>query len=71
MTNSRGAGARAMRRSAPAGADETRAAWSSDGSRIVFQRNDDDGLAYGEVFVMNADGSGVLNLSNNPEVDRP
>ncbi len=54
-----------------AGAGETRAVWSSDGSRIVFQRNDDDGLGYGEVFIMNADGSGVLNLSNNPEVDRP
>ncbi len=38
--------------------------WSPDGTRIVFTRNL-GGAAGNEVFVMNADGSNQVNLSNN------
>jgi Tol biopolymer transport system component len=39
-------------------------AWSPDG-RIAFTRRDD----IGEIFVMNADGTGLTNLTNNPATD--
>lgn len=39
--------------------------WSSDGSRIVFVRTI-FGTSDQEVFLINADGSGLTNLSNNP-----
>lgn len=37
--------------------------WSPDGSRIVFYSNRDSGRT--QIWIMNADGSGQLNLSNN------
>ena len=45
--------------------DET-AEWSFDGSRIVFQRADANGIA---VYIMNADGSNLTRLSPTPGQD--
>src|SRR5207249_3151631 len=42
------------------------AVWSADGKKLAFQSTRDDG---GELYVMNADGSGHLNLTNNPAAD--
>src|SRR2546422_3055032 len=41
---------------------------SPDGSKILFETNRDGNW---EVYVMNADGSGPLNLSNNPASEDP
>jgi TolB protein len=38
---------------------DTAPEWSADGSRIVFERE-------GDIYVMNADGTGVTNLTNTP-----
>jgi TolB protein len=48
--------------------DDTDPSWSSDGTRIAFESNRDGDI---EIWVMNADGSGARNLTNNPsyEVD--
>lgn len=40
------------------------ARWSPDGSQIVFTR--DDFINDTEIYIMNADGSGVTNVSNHP-----
>lgn len=42
--------------------------WSPDGSQIVFQsdRNDDDS----EIYIMNADGTGIKRLTNSPGPDQ-
>jgi Tol biopolymer transport system component len=40
--------------------------WSSDGSRIAFARQDGAGTTV-QVFVMNADGSGLQQLTSGPE----
>jgi Tol biopolymer transport system component len=51
-------------------------AWSPDGTKIVFQRDiwdfDNDQQIGADIVVMNADGSGQTNLTNNPagEFDR-
>lgn len=42
-------------------------AWSPDGKRIAFT-SDRDGNP--EIYVMNADGSGQVRLTNNPNVDQ-
>jgi Tol biopolymer transport system component len=39
------------------------ATWSRDGSKIAFQRGDSP--SHVEIFVMNADGSGLAQLTNN------
>jgi TolB protein len=39
--------------------------WSPDGSRIAFRR----GLLVGDIYVVNADGSGLRNLTRTPKLD--
>ncbi len=42
--------------------------WSPDGARIVFVRSEERGeLLDSEIYVIHADGSGELNLSNRPD----
>ena len=44
--------------------------WSADGRQIVFASSrDDPGLTRMDIFVMNADGSAVTNLSRHPHED--
>ncbi|MYI46551.1 MAG: hypothetical protein F4123_09300 [Gemmatimonadetes bacterium] len=43
-------------------------AWSPDGTRIAFSSNTDDGN--GEIHVMNADGSGVEQVTNHSGSDQ-
>ena len=40
-------------------------AWSSDGARIAFASNRDAGPANYEIYVMNADATGLTRLTNN------
>jgi len=42
--------------------------WSPDGSKIAFQSSRHPELGW-DVYVMNADGSGVMNVSDNPSTD--
>lgn len=44
--------------------------WSADGRRLLFASSrDDPGLTRMDIFVMNADGSAVTNLSRHPHED--
>jgi TolB protein len=47
-------------------ADDDEPPWSPNGSRITFISNHDGNA---EIYVMNADGSGLRNLTNNPAND--
>jgi Tol biopolymer transport system component len=41
--------------------------WSPDGSKVVFVRSEGGGeLSDDEIYAINADGSGEINLSNRP-----
>ena len=42
-------------------------AWSPDGTKIVFLSDKDD--SNGELYSMNADGSGITRLTNNSRID--
>ena len=42
------------------------AAWSPDGSKIIFESDRDGGR---DIFIMDADGSNALNLTNHPAED--
>jgi Tol biopolymer transport system component len=44
---------------------DTDPAWSPDGSRIAFRR----GLLVGDIYVVNADGSHLRNLTRTPKLD--
>jgi TolB protein len=46
---------------------ESGPAWSPDGGRMLFSARTDETSS--EVFVMNADGSNMTNLTNNPADD--
>ena len=39
--------------------------WSPDASRLVFERNGEEDGFHGELFVMNADGSGLVRLTDS------
>lgn len=44
--------------------------WSADGRQLVFASSrDDPGLTRMDIFLMNADGAGVTNLSQHPHED--
>ncbi len=48
--------------------------WSSDGQKIVFGMLDkprlrDDAKVINDIYVMNADGSNIVNLTNHPKAD--
>ncbi|MFQ3535516.1 MAG: protein kinase [Aggregatilineales bacterium] len=49
-----------------AGQDAEDPAWSPDGSRIAFQSKRDGNL---EIYVINADGTGLRRLTNHPAAD--
>lgn len=42
--------------------------WSPDGTRIAFARSRARVREYPDIYVINADGSGAVNLTNNPSV---
>src|SRR3984893_16616738 len=52
----------------PISAIDIQPEWSPDGSKIVFTSNR-DGLFNTEIYVMNANGSGVTRLTFNPAID--
>jgi Tol biopolymer transport system component len=39
--------------------------WSPEGRRIAFRRD----LLVGDIYVLNADGSGLRNLTRTPKLD--
>ena len=42
--------------------------WSPDGGKIAFESSRDGGMASSDIFVMNADGKNLTNLTINPEM---
>jgi len=42
--------------------------WSPDGTKIAYSYHPDRGPGYDDVYVMNADGSGKINLTKSPKV---
>ena len=45
-------------------------AWSPDGTKLAFQLVDEStGVQIGDLYVMNADGSGRVNINSNPAYD--
>ena len=42
--------------------------WSSDGKRIAFSRAHEDDPIYCDIYMMNADGTGLVNLTQTPLV---
>lgn len=50
------------------GADGTHPAWSPDGTRIVYEGIPSGGTL-ADIWVMNADGSNKVNITNTPNID--
>jgi TolB protein len=46
--------------------DDASAAWSPDGRKIAFYSNRSSRNFYGDVYVMNADGTNPTRLTNTP-----
>ena len=44
-------------------------AWSPDGTKIAFASDGARALNHGDIFVVNSDGSGRTNLTNDPASD--
>jgi Tol biopolymer transport system component len=42
-------------------------AWSPNGTKIAFH-NIPSGTPYNHIYLMNADGTGAINLTNDPEI---
>ncbi len=42
---------------------------SPDGSKIIFLKKDDEENENRQIWMMNADGSGLINMTNNPDVN--
>ena len=61
--------ARALRRVTDDPGDDILPAWSPDGTKIAFTSNREGAQGY-DIFVMNADGTGLVNLTNSAEADR-
>ena len=55
--------------SGPIYSNDREPAWSPDGSRIAFSSDRDGGLANYEIYVVNADGSNPLRLTNSAQDD--
>ena len=47
--------------------DDEEPCWSPDSKRIAFGRNDGMGNGYWNIYVMNADGSGIIRMTNDPD----
>lgn len=50
-------------------ADGLMAAWSPDGTRIAVMEKPKGSDTNDEIYVMNADGTNQVNLTNSPTVD--
>src|SRR6185437_1596841 len=49
--------------------DDRRPGWSPTGAKIVFASNRDGSGGLSDLFVMNANGSGQVNITNTPSID--
>jgi TolB protein len=49
--------------------DDRRPSWSPTGTKIVFASNRDGSGGLSDLFVMNGDGSGQVNITNTPSID--
>ena len=63
-----------LRRLTESDALEQQPLWSPDGTRIVFTRTTfmsvEDGEGNADIYLMNADGSGIIQLTDHPKQDR-
>jgi Tol biopolymer transport system component len=61
-------GTNPVRITTPAPAQDLTPAWSPDGTRIAFVRSQAEGSAppVGDIYLINPDGTGLTNLTNNP-----
>ena len=50
------------------GREDRSPSWSPDGSKIAFESNRDGGIAFKDIFVMDADGMNPINLTLDPNV---